>query len=150
MKRVLLDEIAGNGAESKERGPFVEQEYEQAIDLMEENDDAEERLFTSGIFRMQYNLGGRIDDVSKQKRVNLVANKDTQHENLSVITKLNWSKNVRTKKQAPWQILIGAKDRHYCVLIGLAMWLEFMIVYGRDKDCEFVWGYRGSNDVDSI
>ena len=150
MKRVLLDEVAGNGAKSKERGPFVEQEYEQAIDLMEENDDAEERLFTSGIFRMQYNLGGRIDDVSKQKCVNLVANKDIQHENLSVITKLNWSKNVRTKKQAPWQILIGAKDRHYCVLVGLAMWLEFMIVYGRDKDCEFVWGYRGSNDVDSI
>ena len=26
MKRVLLDKVAGNGAESKERGPFVEQE----------------------------------------------------------------------------------------------------------------------------
>ena len=149
-KKVNEEEIAGLGAESQEQGPFVEDEYEQAMRMLEQNLDMEERLFSSSIFRMQYNLGGRVDDVSKQQAKNIIPNKDIEHQNLSIITKLPWSKNVKTKKQAPWQILIGASDQHYCVLIGLAVWLEFMIIYGQNEDSDFVFAYSGCNDENAI
>ena len=150
MKKVNDHEIAGNGATSKERGPFVEDEFEQTIHMLEANNNFEERLFSSSIFRTQYNLGGRVDDISKQKCVNIIPNKDVAHSNISIITRLPWSKNVKTKKQAPWQILIGASHPCYCVLIGLAVWLEYMIIYGRDAESEFVYAFRGSNDEDAI
>jgi hypothetical protein len=39
-------------------------------------------------------------------------------------TKLNWSKNVRDERDAPWQIILGAMDTTYCVLVSTAIWLE--------------------------
>ena len=94
--------------------------------------------------------GQKIDDVSKGQKQNLCPNKDIAHQDLSAITKLPWSKNVTTKKQAPWQILIGAANSHYCVLLGLAVGLEFMIIYDRYDDSDFLFAYRGSNDEDAI
>ena len=91
-------------------------------------------------------MGGRVDDVSTAEKFNLSQNKGITHQNLSIITKIPWSKNVTTKKQAPWQILIGAVTSHYCVLLGIAVWLEFMIIYGRYNDSDFVIAYRGSKD----
>jgi hypothetical protein len=44
--------------------------------MLEANNNVEERLFSSSIFCTQYNLGGRVDDVSKQKCVNIIPNKD--------------------------------------------------------------------------
>ena len=118
--------------------------------MIESIEDPEKRLSASAMYCMQYNLGGRIDDVSKAQKFNLSQNKDIAHQDLSVITKLPWSKNVTTKKQALWQILIGAANSYYCVLLGIAVWLEFMIMYGRYNGSDFLFAYRGSNDEASI
>ena len=149
LKKVKRAEIRGQGRESMARGPFVEPEYEQCVKMMEAHEDIELRLFTSAIFRTQYNLGGRIDDVSKHQTKNIVPNQDLQHDNLSISTKLPWSKNVSEHRQAPWQILIGAAHPCYCVLLGLATWLEWMIMNGRDSS-EFVYAYKGTDDEDTI
>ena len=102
------------------KGRKSEEEYEQAIMMLEKNKNIEQQLFTSSIFRTQYNLGGQIDDVSKLKIENLIQNKDIEHSNLSVVTKLPWGKNGKTTKQAPWQILLGAMILFYCNLLGIA------------------------------
>lgn len=149
LKKVKRAEIRGQGKESQARGPFVEPEYEQCVKMFEANEDIELRLFTSSIFRTQYNLGGRIDDVSKHQSKNIVPNQDLQHDNLSLATKLPWSKNVSEHRQAPWQILLGAAHPDYCVLLGLATWLEWMIMNGRDGS-EFVYAYKGAEDEDAI
>ena len=149
LKKVKRAEIRGQGRESMARGPFVEPEYEQCVGMMEAHEDIELRLFTSAIFRTQYNMGGRIDDVSKHQTKNIVPNQDLQHDNLSISTKLPWSKNVSEHRQAPWQILIGAAHPCYCVLLGLATWLEWMIMNGRDSS-EFVYAYKGTDDEDTI
>jgi len=41
--------------------------------------------------------------------------------------KLNWSKNVNEERDCPFQIVIGSMDPSYCVLMGLAVWLELAI-----------------------
>lgn len=82
-----------------------------------------------------------MDDVSKLKIENLIQNKDIEYSNLSAVTKLPWGENFKTKKQAPWQILPGAMNPFYYNLLGTARWLEFMLIYQRDKETEFVFAY---------
>ena len=117
--------------------------------MLESSPDIQLRLFTASIFRLQYNMGGRIDDVSKALTENLCSNKDIEHNDLSLATKLPWSKNVSEYRQAPFQILVGASNAHYCVLLGLALWLEWMIMNGLD-DSEFVYAYKGTDDPKAI
>ena len=150
MKKVEEAEAKDLGAPSQARGPFVCEEYENIIQTFESNKDTEEALFTSSIFRTQYNMGARIDDVSKQKSKFLKEPSSVEHQNFCIRTKLPWSKNVRTKKQAPWQVLIGAMNEYYCALLGLALWLEYMLLYKRDIGSNFVNAFKGSNCEDTI
>lgn len=85
----------------------------------------------------------KIDDCSKFASMSLT--RSFQHDQYSVLARLCWSKNVRKEVDAPQQILLGASDPHYCVLLGLATWIEFSIqTYGRSN--EFVFNYCGSNN----
>ena len=82
---------------------------------------------------------GRIDDCAKFLSENLTRN--FQHDEYSIITRLCWSKNVRTEADAPEQVLMGASHPNYCVLLGLATWLEFSVrAYGSGQ--KFVFNYR--------
>ena len=55
------------------------------------------------------------------------------------------------KRDAPDQILLGAMDTHYCVLIGLATWLEYWIEnYNDITQTEFLFGIRGMRDPIAI
>ena len=139
-------EVRGQGKESQARGPFVEAEYEQCISMFEDIDDVQQRLFTSSIFRYQYNMGGRIDDCSKFESKNLRKNADPDHVNVSIISKLPWSKNVMSEKQAPWQIMFGVAHPKYCALLGLSVWIEWMLGELIDTDSRFVFAHNGSND----
>ena len=150
LNLIRKKEVRGQGKESQARGPFVEAEYEQAISMFESIDDVEQRLFTASIFRYQYTMGGRIDDCSKFQSSNLQKNSDPDHENVSLITKLPWSKNVMTEKQAPWQILLGAAHPKYCALVGLSSWIEWMLGQRFDTDSRFVFALNGSDDPAEI
>ncbi|KAG7341670.1 hypothetical protein IV203_023623 [Nitzschia inconspicua] len=46
---------------------------------------------------------------------------------------LPWSKNTLTEEQCPAQILVGAKNTDYCVLVGLACYLESTLTDGNNK-----------------
>ena len=84
-----------------------------------------QRLFSSAIFRYQYNMGARIDDSSKKMKANLTACEDEEKKPMALMSRLVWAKNINEERQAPNQILLGSDDPNYCVLLGLASWLEF-------------------------
>ena len=69
---------------------------------------------------------------------------------LSCVTQLCWLKNVNKERDAPNQILIGASHPIYCVLLGLATWLEYHLASGEDADCQFLFGIEGLNDAKKI
>ena len=82
---------------------------------------------------------GRIDDCAKFLSENLTCN--FQNDECSILTRLCWSKNVRTEADAPEQILMGAQHPNYCVLLCLATWLDFSVrAYGSGQ--KFVFNYR--------
>ena len=69
----------------------------------------------SAMINFQFHVIGRIDDTT-QVLINHIRVHDSFPNCLK--TKLNWSKNVRDERDAPWQIILGAMDTTYCVLAG--------------------------------
>jgi len=53
------------------------------------------------------------------------------------------------ERDCPDQIMLGAKDRRYCILIGLAVHLETWIASGGGLQCPFVFGICGSKDTNA-
>jgi hypothetical protein len=111
-----------------EEGNMTHLEFKQTQNiLMAVNDDVVRHYGIPSLFKFQYNLIARIDDSTQFLMENLTANPDF---NFTLHSKLNWSKNVNEERDAPNQILIGSLDLLYCVLLGLAVFLEIFIELG--------------------
>jgi len=69
----------------------------------------------------QYTLIGRNDDIC-----HFETNDPKGHPtfDFALMTKVRWSKNISEERNCPDQILLGAMDDTYCVLIMLAIYLE--------------------------
>ena len=72
----------------------------------------------------------RIDDVAKFMMDELKPNPDY---NFTLLARLCWSKNIYEERLTPNQILLGANDPKYCVLLALSIHLETWI--GRSTGC---------------
>jgi hypothetical protein len=59
----------------------------------------------------------------------------------TLLATICWSKNVLDEQDAPNQILLGAMDRRYCVLLELALWLEI-----DEQTSPFLFGIDGIDD----
>eukprot|EP00957_Ditylum_brightwellii_P009972 752559-Ditylum_brightwellii.AAC.1 len=51
-----------------------------------------------------------------------------------------WSKNVHKERDVPYQIVLGAIDPKYCILLVLASFLEKRISFGDGQLSEFLFG----------
>ena len=57
-------------------------------------------------------------------------------------TKLNWSKNVRDERDCPFQIVLGAMNSAFCMLLSLAIYLEIRFsTFGYDSKFLFTEDY---------
>jgi hypothetical protein len=72
---------------------------------------------------------GQVDDCSQFLMESLTTNPD---KDFTLWAKLRWSKNVHEECDAPNQIVIGAMDPMFCVLVGLGarVWLEVFLGRG--------------------
>ena len=66
-----------------------------------------------------------------------------QFPDFALITCLCWSKNVHDERDAPEQILLGAMDPVYCVLLGHAIYFEVYIATGEGRLGEYVFCEAG-------
>ena len=72
----------------------------------------------------QYHMIARIDDTCQIKMTNL---KIHTNFNFALKVKLNWSKNVREHRDAPWQTVLPSADQQYCLHLSTALWLEMFL-----------------------
>ena len=63
----------------------------------------------------------RLDDTCRIEEQDLKPNPAFP---FTLLCKMCWSKNVQEERDAPDQILLGAMDRQYCILLGLGIFLE--------------------------
>ena len=63
----------------------------------------------------------RLDDTCRLEEQDLKPNPQFP---FTLLCRMCWSKNVLEERDAPDQILLGAMDRCYCVLLALGIFLE--------------------------
>jgi len=146
IRRIKKQECRKQGKESQARCDIAPAEYEQVIELTEADINQPNRYLYSAFFRFQVHLIARVDDVSKIFVADL---RPHLRFHFALVTKLCWSKNVMDERDCPNQIILGAKDRRYCVLLGLAIHLETWIASGAGAECSFVFGIRGNENTNA-
>jgi len=92
--------------------------------------------------KFQYNMMARLDDTTALKLVDL---KNNPQYPFALQCQLSWSKNVYEERSALYQILLGSADHRYCVLLGLALYLELWIESGQGRHSNYV--FAGPNET---
>jgi len=89
--------------------------------------------------RTQFHVIGRGDNIHHVQTQNFM-----QHARFPFAcqTKLNWSKNVRDERDCPFQIILGAMNHGFCMLLSLAIYLEIgFATFGTDSKFLFTEEY---------
>jgi hypothetical protein len=122
IKRVKKKETRHQGVPSQARRPLKESEYRSAIILARASNDHLVRYGLPALMALQLALIARVDDATQWKKDHFKAH--SSFPTFAAQARLNWSKNVNEERDAPWQILIGSMDPHFCVLLNVGLWLE--------------------------
>ena len=75
------------------------------------------------MLKTQVHIIGRIDDISHMPTDSI---KSHHRFSFCLETKLMWSKNVLEERSCPTQIMMGAADVDFCVLLGTLLTLLFV------------------------
>ena len=125
IKSVTRFETQGRGKPSQARRAATKQEIAKTIELCLDKGDIKHQAKYSCMNRFQWALIMRGDDVCHFEMKDL--ERSTFQGVLKV--KVKWSKNVNEERDCPPQYLFGAMDSMFCILIGLAIWLEWFCRY---------------------
>ena len=104
------------------------------------------RLWVTALFTFQYNMGARLDDASKEYTTGLMDNPIADQALIAPQAQMCWSKNIAEERDAPKQILLGAMNSKYCVLLKLGCYLEHWTGNCTNEFTEFLFGFDGLND----
>ena len=127
LARIKKAEVRKQGVESQACRALTENEFRQALRILRQ-DPQYGPLVSYGVVAFsifQSHMIGRVDCISQWKAESF--EKHTIYPDIAARARLPWSKNVRQEGDAPWQLIIGSRDPQLCVLIALAIWLEFYL-----------------------
>jgi hypothetical protein len=137
IKAVTAQETAGQGMPSLARRDFQREEFEQVQEICKTNNDMNIRYGVACLLKFAYHLIARLDDSCKLMSKNLRWN---PRYDFSLKVKLQWSKNVRDERNCPWQIILGAADADWCMLLALCLALETSISMHGSREFVFNFG----------
>ena len=118
INAIKKTEVQGKGKPSEARSPFTDPEYRRIMRIIEGIGDIGKRLFCSALLRYQLSMGARVDDTSKLSKTNIKCNSEPALEQLSLTTKLCWSKNIATQKQGMYVIVCFVSSNYYLLLLS--------------------------------
>jgi len=143
IRAVKKKQVRGLGKESQADRPFEKEEFEQQISILQSFADLKRKYMYPAMFKFQFHLIARIDDTVHVRKDSLKP--CPQFQDIALSTQLRWSKNVNEERDAPTQILLGAMDERYCILLALALYLEVFIETGEGRLGDFLFCEAGCN-----
>ena len=129
---VKKKQVRGLGAPSKADRAFEKGEFH-----------IKRKYMYPAMFKFQFHLIARIDDTSHVRKDSIRV--CPQFPEIALNTRLRWSKNVHEERDAPYQIMLGAMDRRFCVLLALGVFMEVYIATGEGRLGNFVFCEAGCN-----
>ena len=114
-------ETRGLGTPTNVKRKYSTAEFNKVLSLFRERPDFEHRVRYPMMAVWSYHLIHRIDDTCHFKV-------EAPHGNVdfpfTIKTRTKWSKNVRSMKNCPDQILLGSECSKTCALLWLSIYLE--------------------------
>ena len=131
IKRVRKAEVRGIGKASQSRRPLTIPEFRKTGKMIGSSIDPPNKYRWSAMIKVSWNLIMRSDDVANHKLEDLQTHPSFRR--IALQTKVRWSKNVMEERECPPQILLGAMDPEFCVLLALGIWLELFLINAPDN-----------------
>ena len=122
IKRIKKEEVRKRGKKSNAKRDMKRPEFRKSLRLLEACDDFSRKHRLPTMKKLQFHIIGRADDVSNLETADL--REHDKFKNFCLQTKVSWSKNVLEERECPDQILLGAMDVDFCVLLALGCYLE--------------------------
>ena len=141
IKKVKQAEVRKLGKESSARRPLQKTEYHAIHRILEQKNDFPRKVKVPTFVKFQFHLIARSDDTANFETDDLKGNPEFD---FTLLCQMCWSKNVLEERDAPDQILIGAMDPDYCILVGLAIYLECWMEHGDGIQSKYMF----SDDTD--
>jgi len=95
-------------------------EFTLAAEILESQDDWNSNRWLQAM-RMQFHMIGRGDDVHHMETKSIHVHPKFD---FALETSMMWSKNVLEERDCPPQIMLGAANPVFCILLSLALFLE--------------------------
>jgi hypothetical protein len=118
---VKVHEARREGAPSHVKRPLTSQEFLLMSSKLQNHADWVMSIKYRTMNLYQFHLIGRADDTCHFEM------RDPRGHTVytfALQTRVRWSKNVRDERTCPDQIILGANDPRWCILIHLAVYLE--------------------------
>jgi hypothetical protein len=124
IKNVLRHECRQQGAKSRVKRAMTRQEFVKAIAIFNQKKNFQQSNRVTTMMKYQYHLIGRSDDIANFLIKDLAGHADPRFSTFALQTKVRWSKAVMDERCCPDQIFLGSFDTNFCLLVGLAIYLE--------------------------
>lgn len=154
IAKVRKHEVRGQGAPTRVKREFTQDEFYKMLEILRGLTPFESKAKFPLMAIWAYHLVHRLDDTSNFRISDPKGNRNWP---FLIQTKTKWSKNVRSERECPDQIIIGAQDARICPQLWLAIYLEewleqnpdaiFMFTNNNEKDDD--GNYKGPKQVKS-
>lgn len=115
IKAVKKKEVRKQGKPSSARRALEPAEFELMLVMCNEHDRIDKKYMVPAYCKVQFTMVARLDDTCQIEEQDLKPNPQFP---FSLLCRMCWSKNVLEERDASDQILLGAMDQRYCVLLG--------------------------------
>lgn len=136
LSNVVNLETQGRGKKSSADYPWEVPEYSYVVDKQTKFEDGSKRLLYPAMTTYQCSMIARIDDTAKLRTTNLRIHPECIDAYMS---RMEWSKNVKEERDAPWQIGIAERDCKKDNVFHLANHLEKKYETRAGRQAEFIF-----------
>jgi hypothetical protein len=124
INNIIQLETRGEGSEAHDVRDMTVAEFEKELELFRQHTDPLCRYRNPLIGIYQFHFITRADDVCNFK---LEDPKSHPTHEFALAQSVRWSKNVRDQRNCPDQLMLASLDYKSCILVALAVWLEYFL-----------------------
>jgi hypothetical protein len=142
IKAVKKKEVRKQGKPSNAKRALDLIEMKQVLNLLESfpEENSLMRYTAAAFVKFMIHIIGRPDDTAELEWDDLHVN--TQFP-FALLVKMCWSKNISEERESPEQIILGAMDPLFCLLIAIAIHLELWMESGLGYTNDHIFGLEG-------
>jgi hypothetical protein len=137
INRVKKSEVRAEGVPPQARRELTESEFRCIIRIAEKYCDVVAiQLRLPTVAKFQLHLIARIDDTAHVRIADIRVH---PHHDFALTVRLRWTKNCMEERDAPDQIMLGAHDSDFCVIVALGIYLQYVLEFTNAANSEYLF-----------